>query len=102
VCLASLAGLPPAAGFLAKFVLFTGAFSAGLGWLAAAGFALSLVAAVYYLRIAYVLFVKAPEESECKCCCSSSVPFSYLLKFAVAVAAIALVAVSVIPGIALL
>lgn len=102
VCLASLAGLPPAAGFLAKFVLFTGAFSAGLGWLAAAGFALSLVAAVYYLRIAYVLFVKAPEESECKCCCSSSVPFSYLLKFAVAVAAIALVAVSVVPGVALL
>ena len=64
--------------------------------------ALSLVAAVYYLRIAYVLFVKAPEESECKCCCSSSVPFSYLLKFAVAVAAIALVVVSVVPGIALL
>lgn len=101
VCLASLAGLPPAAGFLAKFVLFTGAFSAGLGWLAAAGFALSLVAAVYYLRIAYVLFVKPCEEPQCQCCCSSA-PFSYLLKFAVAVAAIALVAVSVIPGIALL
>ena len=101
VCLASLAGLPPAAGFLAKFVLFTGAFSAGLGWLAAAGFALSLVAAVYYLRIAYVLFVKPCEDPQCQCCCSSA-PFSYLLKFAVAVAAIALVAVSVIPGIALL
>lgn len=101
VCLASLAGLPPAAGFLAKFVLFTGAFSAGLGWLAAAGFALSLVAAVYYLRIAYVLFVKPCEEPQCQCCCSSA-PFSYLLKFAVAVASIALVAVSVIPGIALL
>lgn len=102
VCLASLAGLPPAAGFLAKFVLFTGAFSAGLGWLAAAGFALSLVAAVYYLRIAYVLFVKPSEEAECKCCCSSSAPFSYLLKFAVAVAAIVLIAVSVMPGVALL
>ena len=102
VCLASLAGLPPASGFLAKFALFTGAFSAGLSKVAIFAFVLSLVAAVYYLRIAYVLFVKAPEESECKCCCSSSVPFSYLLKFAVAVAAIALVAVSVIPGIALL
>ena len=101
VCLASLAGLPPAAGFLAKFVLFTGAFSAGLGWLAAAGFALSLVAAVYYLRIAYVLFVKPCEDPQCQCCCSSA-PFSYLLKFAVAVAAIALVVVSVVPGIALL
>jgi NADH-quinone oxidoreductase subunit N len=102
VCLASLAGLPPVAGFLAKFTLFTGAFSAGLGWLAAVGFALSLVAAVYYLRIAFVLFMPAPETCECKCCCSSSAPFSYLLKFGVAVAAIALVVVSVVPGIALL
>ena len=102
VCLASLAGLPPVAGFLAKFTLFTGAFSAGLGWLAAAGFALSLVAAVYYLRIAFVLFMPAPEACECKCCCSTSTPYSYLLKFGVAVAAIALVVVSVVPGIVLL
>ena len=102
VCLASLAGLPPVAGFLAKFTLFTGAFAAGLGWLAAAGFLLSLVAAVYYLRIAYVLFMPAREGCECKCCCAVSTPFSYLLKFAVAVAAIALIVVSVLPGIALL
>lgn len=101
VCLASLAGLPPVAGFLAKFTLFTDAFSAGMGWLAAAAFGLSLVAAVFYLRIAFVLFMPLPAEAECKCVCSKSAPFSYLLKFAVTVAALTLLLVGVVPSIAL-
>lgn len=101
VCLASLAGLPPVAGFLAKFSLFTDAFAAGMGWLAAVAFALSLVAAVFYLRIAFVLFMPLKAECECKCVCSQSAPFSYLLKFAVTVAALALLLVGVIPSIAL-
>lgn len=102
VCLASLAGLPPVAGFLAKFTLFTDAFAAGMGWLAAVAFSLSLVAAVFYLRIAFVLFMPLKPECECKCVCAKSAPFSYLLKFAVTVAAIALLVVGVIPGIALI
>lgn len=102
VCLASLAGLPPVAGFLAKFTLFTDAFAAGMGWLAAVAFGLSLVAAVFYLRIAFVLFMPLKPECECKCVRAKSAPFSYLLKFAVTVAAIALLVVGVIPGIALI
>ena len=102
VCLASLAGLPPVAGFLAKFVLFTGVFSAGMSWLAAAGFGLSLVAAVYYLRIAYVLFAPAKKSCECQCKCSENVVFGYMLKFTVTAAAIALLVVGVFPSLALL
>lgn len=102
VCLASLAGLPPVAGFLAKFSLFTDAFAAGMGWLAAVAFALSLVAAVFYLRIAFVLFMPLKPECECKCVCAKSAPFSYLLKFAVTVAALALLLVGVVPSIALI
>lgn len=101
VCLASLAGLPPASGFLAKFALFTGAFSAGLSKVAIFAFALSLVAAVYYLRIAFVLFAPRKKQCECKCSCMSS-SYSYMLKFTVAVAAIALLALSVVPGFALI
>lgn len=101
VCLASLAGLPPVSGFLAKFTLFAGAFSAGMTVLAAAGFGLSLVAAVYYLRIAYVLFAPRKAECECKCCCKTSPNFGYMLKFTVALAALALIALSVVPGWAL-
>ena len=101
VCLASLAGLPPASGFLAKFALFTGAFSAGLSKVAVFAFALSLVAAVYYLRIAFVLFAPRKKQCECKCSCMSS-SYAYMLKFMVAVAAIALLALSVVPGFALI
>jgi NADH-quinone oxidoreductase subunit N len=101
VCLASLAGLPPASGFLAKFALFTGAFSAGLSKVAIFAFVLSLVAAVYYLRIAFVLFAPRKKQSECKCGCMSS-SYAYMLKFMVAVAAIALLALSIVPGFALI
>jgi NADH-quinone oxidoreductase subunit N len=102
VCLASLAGLPPVAGFLAKFTLFTEAFSADLGWLAAVGFGLSLVAAVYYLRIACVLFAPAKDNACCGHGCKVNVAYVYLLRFAVAVAAIALLVISVHPAYALI
>lgn len=101
VCLASLAGLPPVAGFLAKFTLFTEAMAGGCGWLAIGGFALSLVAAVYYLRIAFVLFAPVKLENDgpfCRC----SPCFGYMLKFAIAVAALVLLAISVIPRFALI
>ena len=98
VCLASLAGLPPASGFLAKFALFTDVFSAGLGKMAIFAFALSLVAAVYYLRIAYVLFMPVKDECSKKCCCcKSQAAFTYMLKIALAVSAIVILALSVLP-----
>lgn len=105
VCLASLAGLPPVAGFLAKFTLFTEAFNADLGWLAAVGFGLSLVAAVYYLRIAYVLFAPAKDDKCCggdHICCKADYAYVYLLRFAVAVSAIALLVISARPALALI
>ena len=101
VSLASLAGLPPASGFLAKFALFTGAFSAGLSKVAIFAFVLSLVAAVYYLRIAFVLFAPSKKHCECRCKCMST-SYAYMLKFMVSMAAIALLALSVMPGFALI
>ncbi len=56
VFMASLTGLPPTAGFLAKFYLFTAALQAGLVWLAAVGVATSVVSAAYYLRAAYAAY----------------------------------------------
>lgn len=100
VCLASLAGLPPVAGFLAKFTLFTDAFAAGLGWLAAVGFALSLVAAVYYMRIVFVLFTSHKEEDDSYKYTNPA--YGYLLKFGVAIGGLVLIAVGVMPGVALL
>ena len=102
VCLASLAGMPPVAGFLAKFTLFTDALAGGLGVVAAIAFALSLVAAVFYLRIAFVLFMPLKAECQCKCCCGKNTAFAYLLRFAVTLAAIALIVVGLFPKFALI
>ena len=102
VCLASLAGMPPVAGFLAKFTLFTDALAGNLGVVAAIAFALSLVAAVFYLRIAFVLFMPLKAECACKCCCGKNTAFAYLLRFAVTLAAIALIFIGIFPKYALI
>ena len=102
VCLASLAGMPPVAGFLAKFTLFTDSLAGGLGLIAAIAFGLSLVAAVFYLRIAFVLFMPMKAECECKCCCGKNTAFAYLLRFGVTLAAIALIVIGIFPKLALI
>jgi NADH-quinone oxidoreductase subunit N len=56
----SLAGIPPTAGFVAKFYLFMAAVDAGLVWLAVVGVLLSAVSAYYYLRVVMVMYMKEP------------------------------------------
>ncbi len=61
VFMASLTGLPPTAGFLAKFYVFTAALEAGLLWLALVGVATSVVSVAYYLRAAYAAYAEHPR-----------------------------------------
>jgi len=56
----SLAGIPPLAGFFAKFYVFYAAVNAGLYPLAVAGFVLSVVGAFYYLRIVKIIYFDEP------------------------------------------
>jgi len=58
----SLAGIPPLAGFFAKFFVFRAAVEAGLTPLAVAGVVASAVAAFYYLRIVAAMYVSPPED----------------------------------------
>ncbi len=65
VCLFSLAGIPPLAGFVGKFELFTSAWSASRGddaslfqCLALIGAINSAIGAYYYLRIVVVMFLR--------------------------------------------
>ncbi|HXF83500.1 MAG TPA: NADH-quinone oxidoreductase subunit N [bacterium] len=60
VCMVSLAGLPPTAGFVAKFYLFSAALEADLTVLAVVGVLASAVSIYFYLRVAYTMFVGAP------------------------------------------
>ncbi len=56
----SLAGIPPLAGFFAKFYVFLAAVKAGLYPLAVIGVLISVVGAYYYLRIVKVIYFDPP------------------------------------------
>ncbi|MEX0853115.1 MAG: NADH-quinone oxidoreductase subunit NuoN [Bauldia sp.] len=56
----SLAGIPPLAGFFAKFYVFLAAIEAGLYPLAVLGVLASVVGAYYYLRIVKVMYFDEP------------------------------------------
>jgi NADH-quinone oxidoreductase subunit N len=56
----SLAGIPPLAGFFAKFYVFLAAIQAGLYTLAVVGVLTSVVSAYYYLMIVKVMYFDEP------------------------------------------
>ena len=56
----SLAGIPPLAGFFAKFYVFLAAIQAGLYVLAVIGVLASVVGAYYYLRIIKIMYFDEP------------------------------------------
>jgi NADH-quinone oxidoreductase subunit N len=56
----SLAGIPPTAGFIAKFYVFLAAVNAGLAWLAVVGVLFAAVSAYYYLRVVMVMYMREP------------------------------------------
>jgi len=58
----SMAGIPPLAGFFAKFYIFLAAIESGYYLLAIFGVLASVVAAFYYLRIVKLIYFDDPEE----------------------------------------
>jgi NADH-quinone oxidoreductase subunit N len=60
IFLFSLAGIPPAAGFIGKFYLFSGAIQAGYVWLAIIGVLNSAASVYYYLRVMVFMYMKEP------------------------------------------
>ncbi len=58
----SLAGIPPLAGFFAKFYVFLAAIQSGLYSLAVIGVLASVVGAYYYLWIVKIMYFDAPAE----------------------------------------
>ncbi len=59
----SLAGIPPLAGFFAKYVVFLAAYKAGLWPLVIIGVLASVVGAFYYIRLILIMYVKDPEDA---------------------------------------
>ena len=67
LCLLSLTGIPPTAGFLAKLFVFNAATQTGLDWmvwLVAVAVLNSAVSAFYYLRwVRTMVLDEAPDET---------------------------------------
>ncbi len=62
VFMLSLAGVPPLAGFFAKWLVFQVAYQAGFWWLALIGLLSSVVSAFYYLRIIVNMYMRERSE----------------------------------------
>ena len=62
----SLAGIPPLAGFFAKFYVFLAAIKAGLYTLAVIGVLTSVVGAFYYLTIVKIMYFDEPVKGFAK------------------------------------
>lgn len=59
VCMLALGGIPPTLGFIGKYLVFLHAIRNGHLGLAIVGVGASLVGVFYYLRVVYVLYMKA-------------------------------------------
>jgi NAD(P)H-quinone oxidoreductase subunit 2 len=62
ICLLSLGGIPPLAGFFGKIYLFWAGWQAGLYGLVLLGLVTSVVSIYYYIRVVKMMVVKEPQE----------------------------------------
>ncbi|MHB1439854.1 MAG: NADH-quinone oxidoreductase subunit NuoN [Cuniculiplasma sp.] len=64
IMMLALAGIPPTAGFFAKYYLFLSLISGNLWYLAVIGILNSAISVFYYLRVIVVMFRPSSEERE--------------------------------------
>jgi NADH-quinone oxidoreductase subunit N len=64
IFLLSLGGIPPTAGFIGKYYLFSAAIQAGFGWLAIIAVLMSAVSMFYYLRLVVAMYLKEGREAD--------------------------------------
>ncbi|MCL0094591.1 NADH-quinone oxidoreductase subunit N [Dehalococcoidales bacterium] len=91
LCLISLIGIPPTAGFMAKFYIFSGAVHHGLLWLVIIAVINSVISAYYYLRVVKVMWLGEPVSEE-------AVPSSGALRVALAISCLGVLLLGIIPG----
>jgi len=88
--LLSLAGIPPAAGFLGKYYIFLSLIESQHYWLASLGVLYSLFGLYYYLKIANSMLMRAPMETE-------RLPLSLGMRCTLGVTALATLVIGVFP-----
>jgi NADH-quinone oxidoreductase subunit N len=88
----ALAGMPPTAGFVGKFYIFSAAVQGGFIWLTIIGVMNSLISMYYYLRITVLMYFY-PAETDL-----GPVKFSPGLTAVLAATAVGVMLIGVFPG----
>ncbi len=88
--LVSLIGMPPAAGFMAKFYIFSAAVQHSLLWLVIIAVMNSVISAYYYLRVVKVMWFGEPASLE-------KVPASGGLQLALSICCLGILLLGIIP-----
>ena len=92
IILFSLAGIPPLAGFFAKFYVFMAVIEQSMYFLAIVGLLSTVVAAFYYLRLIKIMYFDKPSEK-------FETDHNFGLKFTLAISTAILVLYFLYPGI---
>lgn len=83
----ALAGIPPTAGFMAKFLLFSSTIQAGMNWLAVIAILNSALSLFYYARLVRYMYFLPPEGKKV------SVPFPYAAALLLATAGVLVIGI---------
>ncbi|MFV9503622.1 MAG: NADH-quinone oxidoreductase subunit N [Oscillochloridaceae bacterium umkhey_bin13] len=94
VCVLSLAGIPPLAGFFAKFYVFMVGWQGGAQWLVVIAVISTIVSLYYYLRLLKAMFILPPLSDE-------PVYAPPAITAAVAIAAAGLILIGLFPNLVL-
>jgi NADH-quinone oxidoreductase subunit N len=85
-----MSGIPPMAGFMAKYLVFTAAIDNGYMWLALIGIVGSLIAVYYYFKVIIAMFGHESDEAPISITASQ--------KFILVLCALGLIALSIFPN----
>ncbi|MCD6163418.1 MAG: NADH-quinone oxidoreductase subunit N [candidate division Zixibacteria bacterium] len=88
----SLSGIPPTAGFFAKYWLFAAAVKEGLYWLVVIAVITSVISLFYYMNVVRVMMFHQPEEN-------TAISLSGMVKVSLGISVIVVLIMCIIPGV---
>lgn len=91
LCLLSLTGIPPTAGFIAKIYIFNAAIQEGLVWLVMVAVVNTAISAYYYLGVVKAMYVGTAPTAE-------GVPASLSLRAALLIAVLGVLILGIYPA----
>ncbi|MBI5252350.1 MAG: NADH-quinone oxidoreductase subunit N [Desulfomonile tiedjei] len=91
IFLFSLAGIPPTAGFVGKFTIFSAAINAGYIWLVVIGVLTSAASVFYYFRVVMKMYMEVPETQP------AELQFSPAMLLALGIALVGVLYIGVFP-----